>query len=76
MGKKYVKPSITFSKLSMGTEVYGRCATEINCAEFVCPVIIPELGETVFQENNCDWASEDMYVCYHVPMANMNVFGS
>ena len=38
--------------------------------------LIPEWGETVFTEQNCDWSNDDYYVCYHVPTAGTNIFGS
>ena len=60
----------------MGSELSASCAMNVNFAEFVCPITIPEWGETVFQEHNCDWSNDDVYICYHVPTASMNVFGS
>lgn len=74
--KKYSKPIINFEKLSIGTDLGGSCALSMNFADFVCPIIIPEVGETVFQEYNCDWTGDDYYLCYHVPTMDMNVFGS
>ena len=74
---KYVKPNIGFESLALSSELYSGCAFNVNFAEFICPITIPELGnETIFQEYNCDWSNEDIYVCYHVPTASMNVFGS
>ena len=74
--KKYIKPIISFEKLSIGSPVSASCAFDFNFADFACPVLIPEIGETVFQDNNCDWTSDDYYLCYHVPTMDMNVFGS
>lgn len=76
MGKKYTKPSISFQSLAMSTDVHASCAMEITFAEFICPVMIPEWGETIFQEYNCDWSNETGYVCYHVPTIDTNIFGS
>jgi hypothetical protein len=76
MKKKYIKPMISFQKLAMSSEVSGSCAMEITFAEWVCPVLIPEWGETVFQQDNCDWSNDTGYVCYHVPTISTNIFGS
>ena len=76
MAKKYVKPVVAFQELSLGTDVSAGCTMDITFAEFFCPILIPEWGETVFTEHNCDWSNDDYYVCYHVPTAGTNVFGS
>ena len=76
MTKKYMKPSIAFQKLAMSSEASAGCTMELNFAEFYCPVLIPEWGETVFTEANCDWSNDDHYICYHVPSVGSNVFGS
>lgn len=76
MGKKYVKPAIRFDSLAMQSDVYGSCTLDITFQEWVCPVLIPEWGETVFQEYNCDWSNDSGYICYHVPTLSTNVFGS
>ena len=74
--KKYTKPSVGFSSLAMSTELSAGCSLNINFAEFVCPIYIPEWGETVYLEHNCDWSNDDIYICYHVPTAASNVFSS
>ena len=77
MAKNYVKPMITFEKLSAGTDVSAGCSLNSSFAEFVCPVLIPEWGETVFTNaSGCDWSNDDVYVCYHVPTTSSNIFGS
>lgn len=61
----------------MGTNVSAGCTMDISFAEFFCPIEIPEWNnETVFTEMNCDWSNDDYYICYHVPAAGSNVFGS
>lgn len=74
--KKYAKPAVRFEPLALATEVSASCTMEITFAEFVCPILIPEWGETVYQEFNCDWYNDDGYICYHVPTIATNVFGS
>ena len=77
MARRYVKPIISFEKLSLGTDLSAGCSLNSTFAEFVCPVLIPEWGETVFAPNSeCDWSNDEIYVCYHVPTAASNIFGS
>jgi hypothetical protein len=76
MKKKYIKPMVSFEKLAMNSSFSGHCEFNITFAEWVCPVLIPEWGETVFQQDNCDWSNDDYYICYHVPTISTNIFGS
>ena len=77
MGKKeYTKPVVMFEPLAMAAEASASCALSITFQEFVCPVMIPEWGETVYQEYNCDWSNDNGTICYHVPTISTNVFGS
>lgn len=77
MAKRYTKPTIAFQNLSMGTDVSAGCSMDITFAEFFCPVMIPEWGETVFTEvSDCTWYNDEIYICYHVPTMDSNVFGS
>lgn len=74
--RKYIKPTIDFESLAMSSELHASCSLDITFAEWVCPILIPEWGETIFQEWNCDWSNDTNYVCYHVPTMSTNVFGS
>ncbi len=76
MQKRYAKPNITFQKLAMSADLSAGCSMNVSFAEFDCPIMIPEWGETVFTSSNCDWSNDEIYVCYHVPTAGTNVFGS
>ena len=77
MARKYVKPIISFEKLSTTSDLSAGCTLISSFAEFSCPVMIPEWGETVFTYGSgCDWSNDDIYVCYHVPTASSNIFGS
>ena len=79
MTNKYIKPFVTFEKLSVSTEHSAGCALNVTSAEFSCPIMIEEWGETVFATSSsprCDWTNDDFYICYHVPTAGSNVFGS
>ena len=72
----YSKPTIAFQKLSVSADISAGCSMQVSFAEFSCPIMIPEWGETVFTANNCDWSNDEFYICYHVPTAGTNVFGS
>lgn len=74
--KKYIKPFIQFEKLSLSSDLHAHCSLNITFAEWQCPVLIPEWGETVYQEWNCDWSNDDGFICYHVPTISTNVFAS
>ncbi|MBQ6164215.1 MAG: hypothetical protein IJK23_07050 [Clostridia bacterium] len=76
MAKNYQKPNIAFQKLAMTADLSTSCSMDVNYAEFSCPVLIPEWGETVFTSDTCDWSNDQFYICYHVPTAGSNVFGS
>lgn len=78
MAKKYVKPIISFQQLSMGADLSAGCSFDSSFAEFSCPILIPEWGEYVFSTDivGCDWTNDDFYICYHVPTAGSNIFGS
>ncbi|MBQ6021535.1 MAG: hypothetical protein IJR51_10820 [Clostridia bacterium] len=79
MANNYIKPFITFEKLSMSNPTSASCALNVSFAEFSCPILIEEWGETVFATTSsprCDWTNDDFYICYHVPTAGSNVFGS
>ena len=73
--KKYNPPKIQFENLSLNTDL-TTCSIIVNFSEYICPVLIPEIGQTVFQDNNCDWTNDDFYVCYHVPNSAINIFSS
>ena len=61
----------------METDLSAGCSLDSLFAEFACPVLIPEWGETVFStELDCYWTNDEFYVCYHVPSAGSNIFGS
>ena len=74
--RTYVKPEIEFQDLALNSDLCSSCVMEMTFAEFSCPILIPEWGETVFTQSNCDWSNDDYNICYHVPTASGNVFGS
>ena len=79
MARNYIKPMLTFEKLSLNNPASANCSLNADFAEFSCPIMIEEWGETIFAANSsprCDWTNDDFYICYHVPTAGSNVFGS
>ena len=76
MAKNYVKPNIAFQKLAMSADLSAGCSVKLTFAEFVCPVLIPEWGETVFSDSQCDWTNGSDFICYHVPTASTNVYSA
>ncbi len=80
MMNRYIKPNITFQSLNMATTVSAGCSLNATQAERMCPAEIPgNPGLTVFPEDSeCVMYSPDMNdtICYHVPMADINVFES
>ncbi len=78
--KKYVKPNIAFFELNLSTSISAGCNIYATQGELACPVQIPgQPGLTIFQEDTgCVAYTPGMQdtVCYHVPMADLNVFES
>jgi len=75
MKKNYTSPNIIFQPLS-AAGLSAACSFTANHAANVCPIMIPEWGETVFGDYDiCDYTPEDN-VCYDVPTASSNVFES
>lgn len=79
MKKTYSKPIITFESFALSTNIAEECTMDITFAEWDCPVLIPEWGETVYQEyTGCDWTPQESgwSICYHVPTLSTRIFGS
>lgn len=73
--RSYTKPAFQFHQIALSAGGAGSCAMDASFQEYTCPVFIPDWGMTVFNEDNCDMSNPDT-VCYHVPVASFNVFGS
>jgi hypothetical protein len=77
--KKYIKPDISFFELNLSTSISAGCSIPANSEPRACPVEIPgQPGLTIFPEGVCmayGPGLEDT-ICYHVPMADLNVFES
>ncbi len=78
--KNYIKPDITFQKMNLSTDISTGCAVSSTQDPKKCPVDIPgQPGLTIYTEGSeCiaygpGWEEQ---ICYHVPVADLNVFES
>ena len=79
MKKSYKKPVIVFEPLAISENVASGCFyLNTNNAERICPIIDEETGWTIFSDyNNCLMTPlPGDSICYHIPIANSNVFAS
>lgn len=76
MKKKYVAPDILFESLALSTDISAGCAWISNQEPLACP-INTDWGDTLIASGICSVipGNEDQF-CYHVPVADTNVFGS
>lgn len=78
--KKYITPDISFNILSLSTNISAGCEIISNNDVAVCPVEVPgQPGFTIFQEGSGCIAYHPGYedsICYHIPIAEQNVFES
>lgn len=76
----YIKPDISFQSLNLASSVSTGCAIQSNSEPTACPVEIPgQPGLTIFPDGGTCTAYFPGYedsLCYHVPMADNNVFES
>lgn len=75
MKTKYTKPTIAFQNIALSSGLSSSCAFQANFQFGSCEVMIPEWGETVYNDGQCDIGFED-FPCYHVPAASSNIFES
>ncbi len=78
--KEYIKPDIRFQKMNLSTDISTGCSVNSTHDPKACPVDIPgQPGLTVYTEDGqCvaygpGWEDQ---ICYHVPVADLNVFES
>ena len=79
MKKSYMKPLLTFESLSLSSTISSGCAlSSTNSAEYMCPATDEETGWTVFTEYGICMVvpGPNDGICYHVPVADRNVFES
>ncbi len=80
MKRKYIKPEICFDSFELTSSMAAGCEMiGSNQEAHACPVLVPTWGISIFMEfSGCDLnPPEEMdTICYHVPTADSNVFGS
>ncbi len=83
MKKQYQKPMMYFESFQLSQSIATGCASDAKFAEDQCAVFIPDIGATIFGDahasnSQCEWSPEGFAdrVCYHIPTAGDNVFGS
>lgn len=84
MKKKYEKPDILFESFALSQSISAGCEMIAgNAAQYVCPVLVKTPGfdddrYTIFGDGTCDSkpVGGNDSICYHVPIADNNVFNS
>lgn len=78
---KYSSPLIKFCPIPLSTA--GGCAIQSNEADYVCVVQDPYTSTKLFvsSNNECEYIPADEeeannFACYHVPLADINVYVS
>lgn len=77
--REYKKPDIEFQNFRLSTDLCSGCDIRSTFEPNACPVTVPEFeGITLITEMNCDAYAPEITdtLCYHVPIADQNVFGS
>ena len=77
--KKYLKPEINFESLALSTDISSGCSMLSQNSPNQCVIYYPQWGMTILtEEMSCDaYPPGGMdYICYHVPVADNNVFES
>ena len=77
--KTYVKPDIMFESFSLATDISAGCAMAARQAPMMCPVYVPEFGETIIADDgSCDTYAPEISdtICYHLPLTDISVFES
>lgn len=75
---KYQKPEITYVDFALTSSVASDCKLTAQHAEGICsPVIVDASGWTVYNSSHdCDYEVDYDGICYHVPVADANIFTS
>ena len=83
MKKKYEKPDILFESFALSQSISAGCEMiGGNHAQYVCPVLVKTPGfddtYTIFGDGACvsQPVGGNDSICYHVPIADNNVFNS
>ncbi len=80
MKKQYIKPQIMFDSFELTDCIAAGCAfLNSNIQPYVCAVLDKELGFTLFTDIGiCDSTPPggNDSICYHIPVADYNVYTS
>lgn len=76
--KKYIAPAIVFHDLSLSTELCADCIIKASHGENLCPIVIEDYPYTLINRAICESYAPEITdtICYHVPLADSNVFSS
>ena len=77
--KKYLKPEINFESLALSTDISSGCSMLSQNSPNQCVIYYPQWGMTLLTEEMSGDAYPPGgmdYICYHVPVADNNVFES
>ena len=80
MKKSYVKPQLMFDSFELTDSIAAGCAfLSSNHDPYVCAVLDTELGYTIFSDyaicQSTPPGGNDS-ICYHIPVADYNVYTS
>jgi hypothetical protein len=79
MKKTYEKPRICYESFALSDRISAGCEGIANIGENQCSILIPELGETIFnQDLVCSVTSPggNETICYNAPSEWNNVYSS
>ena len=79
MKKAYCKPQIAFEDFELCANVAAGCEHTTGATQNTCGYSIPGIGTLFVGEvSACVWKVTDGYngICYHVPLADTNLFTS
>lgn len=79
MHSAYEKPDISFESFTLSTDIAAGCEMLSQHNPNACMIYYPQWGMTLLTEAlTCDAYPPGGldYVCYHVPVADNNVFSS
>ena len=77
MKKTYTKPQMIFDSFAVTANI-ASCASEANLQQGDCPAYIAGMPVFTTDASGCRIKAQDGYhgICYYVPTADSNVFGS
>lgn len=76
--KNYTAPAIVFHELNLSTDISSDCVLQAKHAENMCPLILEDFPYSLINRDICQAYAPEITdtICYHVPLADSNVFSS